>query len=56
MFSWKSGVKGILERNGSEKKPGYFTVVKNWYILDALRDWVPFVQYKKREKHLQNVT
>ena len=27
------------------------TIVATLYICDALRDLVPFVQFKKREKH-----
>ena len=27
------------------------TILKAWYVCDALRDLLPFAQFKKREKH-----
>ena len=48
--------KRTLARNGligygNKKKMQYKTCVKYNNIYDALRDSVPFVQFKKREKH-----
>ena len=54
-LSWKNreavlGVLSLYSRQGSTMK-GFFAIKINLYDCDTLRDLLPFVQFKKHEKH-----
>lgn len=58
---WDPNFASWVSKLLSMETAGVFSHVNYWsnkclirvlmYICDALRDWVPFAQFKKREKH-----